>query len=593
MISFKNFGRAAVMALVVAVAAPVLGSGLPLVGAHSAEAAVIRSISVAGNHRVEAATVRNYVTIKPGRSFGPGDIDDSIKALYATGLFSDVTMAQHGATLAVTVVENPVINTVIFSGNKKIKSNILVNLVQLKARGIMTDAKLHADAERIKAYYARSGRAEAAVDPQVTKLPNNRVDINYVINEGGRTGVKTISFTGNHAYSATRLRGIIQTRQTNILSWLNRRDVYSEDKVNNDQELLRQFYMSHGYADFRVLSVDAPMDPDTGKYHLTYNLDEGDKYTFGEIKIDSSIPGLDTAKLMGLVRTKAGKVFNATAVQKTIEDLTIALAGEGYAFAQVSPRGDRNYTDHSIGITYLIDEGPRVYVERIDIHGNTKTRDYVIRREFDIAEGDAYNRVLVDRAKRKLTNLGYFKTVSITTEPGSAPDKVIIDVSVVEESTGSFAVAAGVSTTDGLIGEVSMNESNFLGRGQKLRIAVGAGNNDHTYDLSFTDPYFLGNHVSFGFDAYRHESTSSTRRPFDFGDDGRCPALRPAGDRRLDRDAQLQAFRGHDLEQRGLRGDIRDDEHPELLVFPGDPDFHLVVGLHHRLFDHRQYARPA
>ena len=517
-----NFARAVALAAIVAVAAPVLGGSLPVFGAALAHAEVVSKIIVKGNSRVEVETVRNYVTIKPGKAYSAADIDASVKALYATGLFSDVSITRSGNALVVAVVENPVINTVILEGNKKLKSEVLVTLIESKARGVMTDAKLQADAQRLRDYYAHSGRSAATVDPKVTQLPDNRVDIDFVINEGERTGIASIHFVGNKAYSEQRLRGIIQTRQTNWLSWLSKRDVYDQDKLDHDQELLRRYYMSHGFADFRVISVDHQFDDVKEKYYVTFTVEEGEKYNFGAINIDSSIPGVDSASLMSVVLTRSGTVFNSTSVEKTIEALTIELSKNGYAFAQVRPRGDRNYEAHTVDVTYIIDEGPRVYVERIDIHGNSKTRDYVIRREFDLSEGDAYNRVLVDKAERRLRDLDFFKNVSITTQPGSAADKVIIDVTVEEKSTGSFAVAGGVSTSDGMIAEISMDEQNFLGRGQQLRIAVGtglggfgSGTNDRSYTVSFTDPYFLGNHMSFGVDGYLSQSSSSSKRPFD------------------------------------------------------------------------------
>jgi outer membrane protein insertion porin family len=524
MISLKNFAGTAAFALILALAAPLAGADLPVLGVSFAHAETVGNVVVKGNSRIDTESIKNYLLIKPGHSYTPADIDASVKALYATGLFSDVTINRQGNSLVVAVVENPVINTVIFEGNKKVKAEILVALVESRARGVLTDAKLQSDAQKIKDYYAHAGRSLATVDPKVTTLPNNRVDIDFVISDGDKTGISSIHFVGNKAFSEQRLRGIIQTRQTNWLSWLNHRDVYDQNKLDGDQELLRRYYMSHGYADFRVLSAEGTFDQEKGKYFVTFTLDEGDRYKFGAINIDSSIPGVDTQALAGLVSTKTGAVFNSTALEKSVQDLTIELAKNGYAFAQVKPRGDRNYTDHTVGITYMIDEGPRVYVERIDIHGNVKTRDYVIRREFDLSEGDAYNRVLVDTAERRLRDLGYFKAVSITTSAGSTSDKVIIDVSVTEQATGSFSVAGGMSSTDGFIAEVSMDEQNFLGRGQQLRVAVGTGigtgSNERTYTVSFTDPYFLGNHMSFGVDAYRNESTASSLRPFDMSTTG-------------------------------------------------------------------------
>lgn len=518
--SIRNIGRAVAIAFLVAFAAPIFAGSSALLGAATAHAAVVNSITVEGNQRVEASTIRNYITIKPGVSFGPADVDDSVKALYATGLFLDVDIGQRGSTLLVIVVENQIVNSVIFQGNKKVKGNVLAALVDTKARGVLTEPQLQADAQRIRDYYDRTGRSQATVDPQVTQLDNNRVDVVFNIDEGGRTGVKTISFVGNQAYSDSRLKRVIATRQSNWLSWLNRKDVYDPAKIEADEELLRRFYMRNGYADFRVLSVDTTFDEENGKYHVVYTVEEGIRYRFGEITIDSSIPDIDVQSLYRLVKMKKGRVFNSTLVERTIEDITIELTSHGYAFVEVQPRGDRDYSNSTISITLLVDEGPRVYVERIEIQGNTKTRDYVIRREFDFAEGDAYNRVLVDRAERRLRALGFFETVSITTQRGSLPDQLTVIVTVVEKSTGSFSVGGGYSTSDGFIAEISLEEKNFLGRGQRLRISYGLGEDDSTYSLSFTDPRFLGYNFSAGFDVYGRNADSTSSRPYDLEEVG-------------------------------------------------------------------------
>ncbi len=307
--SFKYFARKLAVGLLLALAVPVFAGALSVSGASVAQAAVASSIQVKGNQRIEAATVRTYITIKVGKSYGAADIDESVKRLYGTGLFSDVGIAQRGSVLLVTVVENPVINTVIFQGNKKVKSDILANIVELKPRGVLTDAKLKADVFHIKQYYDTTGRSNVQVDGRITELAENRVDVIFAISEGDRTGVAAINFVGNNAFSAQRLTGVIQTKTTNWFSWLSKNDVYSVDKVNADADRLRQFYLSHGYADFQVLSSDANFDAATGKYYVTFTLDEGPKYTFGEVNIDSSIQGVDTQALSGIVRTRAGKTF--------------------------------------------------------------------------------------------------------------------------------------------------------------------------------------------------------------------------------------------------------------------------------------------
>jgi outer membrane protein insertion porin family len=512
---FWNFARRASLALVVAVAMP-LGAGvLSLVTAETAAAVVAQTITVRGNQRVDASTIRTYMTIKTGANYAVADLDASQKALFNTGLFSDVSVvsANGGGTVVVTVIENPVVNSVTFANNSAIKSDILATIVTLQARGVLTDAKLRTDVARIKEYYSIQGRARVNVTPQVTRLVDNRANVQFVIDEGARVGVSSLEFVNNNAFPSQRLRSVINTRKTSWLSWFDKRDVYSPERLQADQDALRRFYLQRGYADFQILSVDATTDAN-GNYHVVFVLDEGQAYTFGNINVDSSISGLSGANLSRSLKTRSGAVFNASEVESSVEALTIELSRQGYVFAQVRPRGDRDYANHIVSITYVIDEGPRAYIERIEIRGNTKTRDYVIRREFDIAEGDAYNRVLIDKAQRRLRNLGYFKTVEITPQQGSAPDRVVVVVTVEDQSTGSFSVAGGVSTTEGLIAELSLEESNFLGRGQAVRLAVSGGSKNQSYSFSFTDPYFLGYRVAAGFDVYKNVSKPTSFRPF-------------------------------------------------------------------------------
>lgn len=474
---------------------------------------MVSSIAVSGNTRVEASTVESYVLIVPGQSFTNFDIDESVKALYGTGLFADVSISVSGSRLVVVVEENPVVNTVLIQGNRKVKSDVLIQLLQTKPRGVLTDAKLQGDRQRMMDYYTSQGRSAASIEYSVTQLPGNRADVVFVIDEGDRTAIGRISFVGNDAFSESRLRGVINSRKRSVFTLLNRKDVFNEAKLAADQESLRTFYMSHGYADFRVISVDWDFNAESGRYSVVFTLDEGQRYRFGEIAIDSSIPGIDTRALMREVKTKSGRVFNSKLIEQSVEGLTIAMSNAGYAFVQVRPRGDRDYTNQTVSITFLIDEGPRLYVERIEVYGNTKTRDYVIRREFDFAEGDAYNRVLVDKAERDLRNLNYFETVQIFTEPGAAPDRVVVIVRVQEKSTGEFAVGAGVASS-GFIAEVSLDERNFLGRGQRLRISVGMGADETAYNISFTDPYFLGYNISAGIDGFKTIQNSSSFRPY-------------------------------------------------------------------------------
>lgn len=497
-----------------AVSAAALSAGLVVTGAVSvqfaavtvAEAAVVSRIEVRGNKRVDAETIRSYVGITPGRQFSGADIDEAVKRLFATGLFSDVRVNQAGGTLVVQVDEYPVVNQVLFQGNKKIKDADLANSVQLSPRGTFSQSQLEADADAIRQSYRRIGREEVNVTTQVIDLGDNRVNVVFDINEGDRTKIGTINFVGNNAFSDRRLADVISTRRSNILSFLFRNDIYDEDRLRADEEALRRFYFNRGYADFTVVSSYGELDPSTNEYTITITVDEGERYTFGDVSVESTISGLDSETLNSLVESRAGNVYSAKDVEDTIIALTERVAGLGYAFAQVTPRGDRNFENRTISVVYSIDEGPRAYIERIEIRGNSRTRDYVIRREFDISEGDAFNQVLVQRAKRRLEALDYFETIEIATAPGSEPDQVILVVDVVEKSTGEFSIGAGYSTggqDSGFAVEGSVTERNFLGRGQYIKVSMAGGQKARDFAVSFTEPYFLGRRIAAGFDVFR------------------------------------------------------------------------------------------
>ncbi len=473
----------------------------------SPAAAQSSSIVVEGNRRVDAETIRSYFGKGP---YTAAKVDEAWKALYATGLFSDVQVSQSGGRIIVRVSENEVINKVAFEGNKKIKDEVLAGEVQSKPRGTLSKATVQADTQRIIDVYQRSGRMNVRVNPVTIDRGNGRVDLVFEITEGEKVGVKDIKFVGNKAFSDWKLKDVISTTTTNWLSFLKSTDVYDPDRVNSDQELLRRFYLKNGYADFRILSATAELDPAGNGYIITFTLDEGEPYKFGKVDVVSNIRDVTPESLKGVVRAVEGQTYNADMVEKSVENITIEVSKNGYAFAQVRPRGDRDFEAKRINVLFVVEEGPRVYVERIEIRGNTRTRDWVIRREFDLGEGDAYNRVLVDRAERRLRNLGYFKTVKISTEPGSAPDRVILVVTVEDQPTGEFAISGGYSTSDGIIGEISLGEKNFLGRGQYVKVSGSWGQNAQGAEFSFTEPYFLGYRLAAGFDLYWKETQATS-----------------------------------------------------------------------------------
>ncbi|MEP4806104.1 MAG: outer membrane protein assembly factor BamA, partial [Hyphomicrobiales bacterium] len=491
-------GKSLALSLMLALSVLVLSP----VGVQQALAQTVSSISVEGNQRVDDETIRAYLSVQPGQRYSAFDVDESLKALFATGLFSDVQVFRKGSTLVVQVEENPVLNRVVFEGNDRLKDDALAAIVQSKPRGVFTRSKVQNDTQRVLEMYRRSGRFDARVTPQIIDLPQNRVDLVFEIDESAKTSISRVSFIGNREYSDGKLREVVDTSQKNLLSFLSGNDVYDPDKLGADEERLRRFYYRKGYADFRIISAVADLDRERNVFFVTFTVDEGDRYEFGDVNVDSSVVGLNGEDLRHVLLTKSGKTYNAEKIERTLEDLTLETARMGFPFTQIRPRGDRDYEQKLIHLTYVIDEGPRVYVERINVRGNTRTRDYVVRREFDLAEGDAYNKVLVDRAERRLKALGFFKEVRISRRPGSSPDRVVLNVDVEDQPTGELSFGAGVSTGDGLVGDVSLTERNFMGRGYFVKAAVSAGSDKQNYDFAFTDPYFLGRRMSAGFNVY-------------------------------------------------------------------------------------------
>jgi outer membrane protein insertion porin family len=368
---------------------------------------------------------------------------------------------------------------------------------------------VQSDALRIAEIYRHAGRYDVRVDPQIIDQPNNRVDLIFSITEGVKTSVKSIEFIGNNTYSSYRLKDIIKTHESNLLSFLASGDVYDPDRVEADRDLIRRYYLKHGFADVQVVAALTEYDPEKKGFLVTFKIEEGQQYRVASVNFQSSIPTLDGNSLSSYSRVYVGSLYNAEALEKSVEEMQIEASRRGYAFAVVHPRGDRNFDAHTVSITFGVDEGPRVYIERINIRGNTRTRDYVIRREFDVSEGDAYNRALVDRAERRLKNLDFFKTVKITTEPGSSTDRVILDVDLEEKSTGDFSVSGGYSTTQGALAEVSISERNFLGRGLFAKASVTYGQYARGISLSFVEPYLLDYRVALGLDVFYRQQLAN------------------------------------------------------------------------------------
>jgi outer membrane protein insertion porin family len=468
------------------------------------------SIIVQGNRRVEADTVRSYFKVGPGERLDAAKINAGLKALYASGLFEDVHISQQGGHVIVTVVESAVIDRLAFEGNHRMKDEQLQEEIQSKARDSLSRAKVQADTQRIIDVYHRSGRFDVTVNPQIIQRPNNRVDLVFVINEGEKTGVKNIVFVGNKAYSAWRLKEVIKTSESNWLSFLQTTDVYDPDRIEADRDLIRRFYLKHGFADVQVVSAVAEYDPAKKGFTITFTVEEGPLYHFGKIDIQSNVRAIDSTSLRSIVRAHSGDIYNGEAIEKSVEDLTVEVARRGYPFANVRPRGDRDPQTRTISVAFVIDEGTRAYIERINIHGNIRTRDYVIRREFDIAEGDPYNRALIDRAERRLKNLNFFKSVKITNEPGSAPDRVVINVELEEQSTGDFSIMGGYSTAEGWLAQMSVSERNLLGTGRYAKASLTYGEYVRGVELNFIEPYFLDQRVAMGIDLFAKETLANS-----------------------------------------------------------------------------------
>jgi outer membrane protein insertion porin family len=496
-------------------------SGLPIAGAVAQTApsvvggGTIESIRIEGNERIEQETVLSYFGVRPGDAFDPEQIDAGLKKLFATGLFRDVTIRREDGTLVISVVENPIINRIAFEGNRRIDDEDLSAELQLRPRVVFTETRVQNDVQRILEIYRRSGRFAATVEPKIIQLEQNRVDLVFEIDEGPLTGVKAIDFIGNRAFSDGDLRDVITTTESAWWRFLSSTDNYDPDRLAADQDLLRRFYLSEGYADFRILSAVAELSPEGDGFVITITLEEGDRYKFGEMAIETSLKNLDPESLQRQVTTEPGDWYDATEVDRTIGKLTDIVGELGYAFVDVRPNPQIDREQDIIGITYEIREGPRVYVERIDIRGNVRTRDKVIRREFRVVEGDAFNTSKIRRSRQRIENLGFFSRVDVQTAQGSAPDQTVLEVDVEEQSTGELSLGAGFSTSEGPFADVSVRERNLLGNGQDLRVGFRLSSRRSRLDLSFTEPYFLDRDIAAGFDLFRTSTDFGSESSFE------------------------------------------------------------------------------
>lgn len=481
----------------------------------SASLPVIENIAVSGNQRIEPATVVSYLTVRPGDRFDPAVLDDSLKRLFATGLFADVSFERDGNTLIVRVVENPIINRIIFEGNNKLDDEELSEEVQLRPRIVFTRAKVRADVQRILDLYRRSGRFAAVVEPKVVQLEQNRVDLIFEISEGPKSKIRRINFIGNEAFSDGDLRDEMATVEARWWKIFTSNDTYDPDRQAFDREQLRRFYFNEGYADFRVLSAVAELTPNREDFIVTFVVEEGEVYKFGEVKIESEIKDIDPEGFRGFLSMRKGETYSLEKITNSVDTLTNAAGVLGYAFVDIRPIPRRNRETRTLDITFLVREAPRVYVERIEIQGNLRTRDEVIRREIRLVEGDAFNLSRVERSKQRIQRLGFFREVEVEELPGSREDRVVLDVNVQEDATGSLQLGAAFSSLENFIFEFSIRERNWLGRGQDLRLGLSFSSLRQQIDLGFTEPYFLGRNISAGFDLFRTEFDRRAQSSFE------------------------------------------------------------------------------
>lgn len=480
----------------------------------------IEFIRVEGTQRVEDETVMAYMLVREGLKDAADLVDQSVKTLFSSGLFADVTIRRQDKGLIVTVVENPIVNRVSFEGNSAITDDNLGKEGILSARQIYTRAKVQDDVERQIELYRRSGRFAVRIEPKVIQLPQNRVDLVFEISEGPTTGISAINFLGNRVFSDDELRDVILTRESRWWRIFSASDNYDPDRVAYDGELLRQHYLSKGYADFAVIATNAELTRNGESFFVSFVIEEGQKYNFGEARISTSLDTLDIIELEEQITHQAGEQYDQRALDKTVDALTKVVGESGFAFANIRPRPRTNSEAATIDIEYVIKEGPRVYVERVNVNGNTRTKDDVIRREIRLVEGDAFNKVLLSRSERGVRGLNFFSDVQVTETPGTEDDKTIIDVDVREMPTGELSFGVGYSSAEDFTTQLSVSERNFLGRGQSLRVNVGLSNQVQRYTIGFTEPYFLGRDVSAGFSVFNTQTDYDYQQGLELNESG-------------------------------------------------------------------------
>ena len=469
--------------------------------------AVFSRIDVAGNQRIEADTIRVFAGIEPGQPISPEQMNLAVRNLFDTGLFEDVQVMPEAGRLVITVRENPTINEIAFEGNDALKTEDLQAVVQLRPRLAYSVAAAEQDAQRISDAYRAAGRYAAEVNPVIIRRSENRVDLVFEITEGRKTGIQRVNFVGNRVFSDRRLRGAIQTNESNWLSFVFGGNTYDQDRLELDKELLRRFYLERGYIDVQVLSATAELARDRGGFFLSFTVSEGEKFNFGQVSVSSSIPGLDASAFQPLLAPVADRgVYNVKFVDRVVERMAFQAGQSGYAFVEIRPQVTKHPENRTVDINFELVEGQRVFVERIDISGNDRTLDRVIRRQFHIVEGDAFNSREIKDAEDRINGLGYFKEASVNVREGSAPGYALVDVRVEEQPTGSLSLGGAYSTTEGFSAQISLTERNFLGRGQTVTATVSASDQFANYELGFYEPALFDRDLLAGFSIFYRDS---------------------------------------------------------------------------------------
>lgn len=463
---------------------------------------VIRDIKVTGTERIEPATVLTYLDVKVGDKMTQDTLDSALKSLFATGLFADVVLRQNNTTLEVAVVENPVVNEIAFEGNDKIEDEQLLAEIQMRPRQVYTRTKVQADTNRLYQIYRRNGRFAVSIEPKIIKLDQNRVNLVFEIAEGPVTYVKSIRFVGNTNFSDDNLRSQISTAETRWYKFISTDDRYDPDRLAYDQELLRRYYLSQGYADFRVVSAVAELSKDKDYFYVTFTVEEGDRYRVGNVNINAELRDFDEGVLVPHLTFQPGEWYNADEIQNTIDNFTTVLEENQFNFVSIRPDSNRNREKKTIDVTFQIVETQKIFVEKINVNGNVRTMDKVVRREMSLVEGDAFNKNKLSKSEQNIKDLAFFENVEVKNQQGSAPDKAVIDVNVEEKSTGELSIGAGFSTADGPLADFRIRERNLLGKGQDLLFATTIAGKRTEFDVSFTEPYFLDRDLSAGFSIF-------------------------------------------------------------------------------------------